>query len=274
MKLYTLPIPQHLRDYIECFRVITHPGQGKFSINVCLNGLPGIVFQHTNRQSPVESIVTSSKRNVHIPALYIYGQMTEPSIMNYTGEPYSMTQVILKPHGLNTLFGMNAAVLTDGLAEFDAVDARCLNEQLMNAKSEQERNTLLMDFLSAQINRQRAADTLVIASLKFIHAHSGCITIKDLLTHLHISQRQFERRFRQMVGISPQFYLRVKRFNAALQLMQSGRFNRLTDVAHSLSFHDQSHFIRDVKQLAGVAPRTLLQKIDTCHLRHGVNTYS
>jgi AraC-like DNA-binding protein len=107
-----------------------------------------------------------------------------------------------------------------------------------------------------------------------MHAHSDCITIKDLLAHLHISQRQFERRFSQMVGVSPQFYLRVKRFNVALQLMQSGRFNRLTDVAHALNFHDQSHFIRDVKQFAGVAPRTLLKKIDTLHLRHGINTYS
>lgn len=274
MELYTLPIPPHLRGYIECFRVITHPGQGKFSINVCLNGLPGIVFQHTNGRSPVDSIITPSKRNVHIPALYIYGQMTQPSIMNYTGEPYVMTQVVLKPHALNSLFGMNATVLTDGFAEFDALTARHFNEQLMNAKSEPERNGLLIGFLSARINRQRDTDALVIASLKFIHEHQGCITTQDLLAHLHISQRQFERRFRQMVGVSPQFYLRVKRFNAALRLMQSGRFSRLTDVAHTLNYHDQSHFIRDVKQLAGVTPRTLLQKVDARHLRHSINTYS
>lgn len=259
---------------MACFRVITHPGHGKFSINVCLNGLPGIVFQHTQGLSPVESIVTPSKRNAHIPALFIYGQMTEPSTMNYTGEPYSMTQVILKPHGLNSLFGMNATVLTNGFTEFDAVDGRHLSEQLMNTANEAERNTLLMEFLADQINRQRVMDTLVIAGLKLIHAHIDCITIKDLLAHLHISQRQFERRFSQMVGVSPQFYLRVKRFNGALQLMQSGRFSRLTDVAHALNFHDQSHFIRDVKQLAGVAPSTLLQKIDVLHLRHGINTYS
>lgn len=273
MKLCTLPIPHHLRDYVACFRVIAHVGQEKFSINVCPNGLPGIVFQHSNGRSPVESIVTPSKRNTHIPGLYLYGQMTEPSIMNYTGEPYSITQVLLKPHGLNTLFGMNASMLTDGFAGFDAVNARHLNEQLMNTTSESERNTMLMNFLSTQIKRQRVIDTLVTAGLNLIHEHRGCITIKDLLAHLHISQRQFERRFRQMVGISPQFYLRVKRFNAALQLMQRGHFNRLTNVAHALNFHDQSHFIRDVKQLADVTPRKLLQKIDVGHLSHGVNTY-
>jgi AraC-like DNA-binding protein len=185
-----------------------------------------------------------------------------------------MTQVILKPHGLHTLFGMNAAALTNGFAEFDAVDGRYLGDQLMNTASVRERNALLMSFLSAQINRERVMDTLVIAGLRLIHAHSGCITIKDLLAHLHISQRQFERRFSQLVGVSPQFYLRVKRFNAALQLMQGGRFRRLTDVAHALNFNDQSHFIRDVKQLAGVTPRTLLQKIDALHLTHGVYTYS
>jgi AraC-like DNA-binding protein len=44
--------------------------------------------------------------------------------------------------------------------------------------------------------------------------------------------------------------------------MKTGRFGRLTDVAHALNFYDQSHFIRDIKAFSGVTPKSLSQKVD------------
>jgi hypothetical protein len=53
------------------------------AIKISLNGLPGIVFQHNKGRSPVESIITPSRRNFYVPTLYISGQQIEPSIMNH-----------------------------------------------------------------------------------------------------------------------------------------------------------------------------------------------
>ena len=79
---------------------------------------------------------------------------------------------------------------------------------------------------------------------------------------LSLSEREFERRFTQAVGLPPQVYLRVKRFNAAIQLIKTKRFARLTDVAAALNFSDQSHLIHDIRTFAGMTPTSLSHKMD------------
>jgi AraC-type DNA-binding domain-containing proteins len=68
------------------------------------------------------------------------------------------------------------------------------------------------------------------------------------------------------VGVTPQFYIRVRRFNESVRLMDTKRYERLGDVAHALNYHDQSHFIRDIKQFSGITPRSISQKVSEFHL--------
>ena len=94
-----------------------------------------------------------------------------------------------------------------------------------------------------------------------------------LLECLNISERQFERRFIQAVGLRPQFYIRVKRFNQAVNLMKNRQFGKLTELAHALNYYDQSHFIRDLKSFSGITPTCLFQKVDDFQLDQGVYAY-
>jgi AraC-like DNA-binding protein len=246
---------------VECIRIIEHTTQEGSAIKVCLNGLPGIVFQHNQGRSPVESITTASRRNLSIPTLYLYGQTTEPGVIHHKQGPYTMTQVILKPHALNTLFGLNASALTNnGVLELNQFSAGDLNDQLLEANNEHDRMTLLTNFLLARLEQAKPRDMLVEESLRLIHKNIGSATVKYLLERLNISERHFERRFSQAVGLSPQFYIRVKRFNKAVSLMKRGQFKKLTDLAHALNFYDQAHFIRDVKAFSGMTPKNLSQK--------------
>lgn len=273
MKFNVIPIPDSLKAHVECIRTTHYDGQEDLAINVCVNGLPGIVFQHHNGYSPVERIATPSGHATDIPTLYVYGQMTQPGVMHHKHEPFTTTQIVLKPHALHTLLGLNASALTDSvvaLVEFSSCD---LEIQLLEAHDEGERIALLIGFLQTRFEaakRTHVQDRLVEESLYLIHQHSGSVSVKNLLDRLGISERQFEKRFRQTVGLSPQFYIRVKRFNAALRLMQKHQSGTLTDLAHSLNFYDQSHFIRDVKAFSGVTPKSLVQKVEDFQPEHGV----
>ena len=273
IKFNVIPVPEILQQDVECFRIAEYTGEGGLAISVSLSGLPGIVFQHNNGQSPVESIITPSMSNFSIPTLYVYGQTTEPGVLNHKKGPYSMTQVILKPHALNTLLGINASALTNGMAELNEFSAEYLNERLLEADNDQERITLLTNFLMKKLKQQKTRDSLVEDGLGLIHKNTGSITLKYLLEHLHISERQFERRFRQTVGIPPQFYIRVKRFNEAIKLMKTRQFTKLTEIAYALNFHDQSHFIRDIKAFSGTTPKSLSQKEDVFEPGQPVYSY-
>ena len=266
-----LPAPDLLKKDVECFRIAHYRGEEGFALTVSPNGMPGIVFQQNNGQSPVETIITPSRSTGSIPTLYIYGQTTEPGVMNHKQGPYTTAQVILKPHALHTLLGINASALTNGLVELQEFSAHSLPEQLLEATNEQEQIALLTSFLVAQLKQEKTRDTLVEESLRLIHQHIGAIHVKSLLEHLNISERQFERRFSQTVGVSPQFYIRVKRFNEAVRLMKTGQFEALATIAHALGFHDQSHFIRDIKTFSGMTPKSLSHKADDFH--HGQAGY-
>jgi len=262
MDFHVFPIPEPLRDYIECIRTTQSSGAERFAINVCLNGPPEIVFQHHNGRSPVENITTRFSRTVAIPTLYVYGQMTEPGVMNHKQEPFTTTQIVLKPHALQSLLGLNAFILTNNLIDLSEFSARHLNMQLLEARSDDERLRLLIAFLVKKRDQAKTRDCLIEESLHFIHHNIGSVTVKKLLEHLSLSERQFEKRFTQAVGLPPQFYIRVKRFNEALHLMKTRPFEKLTDIAYHLNYYDQSHFIRDVKAFSGLTPKSLFQKVD------------
>ena len=257
-----LPVPEILKNDVECVRIVQYSGEEGVTINVSPQGVPGIVFQHNNGHSALEQIITHSGRTSCSPPLFLYGSGIEPSVMRYKRGFSTTIQVIFKPHALKTLLGINAVVLTNGWAdlhEFSAVDLDC---QLLDARDEQECFTLLINFLVTKLQQAKTRDTLVEESLHLIHNNIGSLHVKDVLDALHISERQFERRFTQTVGLSPHAYIRVKRFNEAIRLMKSGQLERLTDVACALNFSDQSHFIRDMRAFSGMTPRSLLQRVD------------
>ncbi len=260
-----LPAPEILKNDVECFRIAEYTGEEGVAIKVSPNGVPGIVFQQNNGRSALENIITHSGRTACPPPLFLYGPGTEPSVMHYKRGSSTTTQVIFKPHALKTLLGINASRLSDGWADLHEFSAEDLQVQLLEAKNEQERLTLLINFLVARFKQAKTRDTLVEESLRFIHTNIGSIHVKDLLDYLHLSERQFERRFAQTVGLSPHLYIRVKRFNEAIRLIKTRQFERLTDIAYALNFYDQSHFIRDIKAFSGMTPKSLSQKVDDFH---------
>ena len=265
IKFNMLPAPEILKNDVECFRIVEYTGEEGVTIKVSPNGVPGIVFQQNNGQSALENIITHSGRTVYPPPLFLYGPGTEPSVMHYKGGSSTTAQVIFKPHALKTLLGINASRLTDGWADLHEFSAEDLQVQLIEAKNEQERLTLLTSFLVAKFKQAKTRDTLVEESLRFIHTNIGSIHVQYLLEYLHLSERQFERRFTQTVGLSPHLYIRVKRFNEAIRLIKTRQFERLTDVAYALNFYDQSHFIHDIKAFSGMTPKSLSQKVDDFH---------
>jgi AraC-like DNA-binding protein len=187
--------------------------------------------------------------------------------MNYKSGPYTTIQVLLKPHALKTLFGINASVLSNGHAELDEFSTHDLSAQLLEAGTEQDRVTCLLNFLAAKLREENTRDRLIEESLRLIHRHIDSIRVKFLLETLCISERHFERRFRQTVGVSARSYIRIRRFNEAVRLIKAGQYQKLTDLAHTLGYYDQSHFIRDVKTFSGMTPKDISLKEDDSYHR-------
>ncbi|HEX2916150.1 MAG TPA: DUF6597 domain-containing transcriptional factor, partial [Chloroflexia bacterium] len=111
-KIY--PAPQALQADVECFRLCRYEGNEALAIKVSLNGTPGLVFQQPKASPTIKNITALSGRHTGpTPTLFVYGQNTERTVIQMAEGPFTMLQVIFKPHGLNTLLGLKASELTN-----------------------------------------------------------------------------------------------------------------------------------------------------------------
>lgn len=89
-----------------------------------------------------------------------------------------------------------------------------------------------------------------------VYASAGALTVKTLSKKVFWSSRQINRYFHQQFGLTLKAYCDILRFRASFPQIKAGR------LFPEQNFADQSHFIKAVKKLAGVLPKTLKQNQD------------
>ena len=258
--------PRELSRDVECFRIASHDGNQPLQVKVCPSGYPGLVFHlAADQKAAIENIATRSAQVSGIPVLFLHGQGSEPSIMNFRGTPYTTIQMVLKPHALFSLFGWDASDYNQGFLLPEQFGALDLEKQLRASQSNEKRMNLLVQFLLERKSHHDKQDELIERTLEYIHEHIALVTVKELVTTFSISERQFQKRFTRVVGMQPQLFIRVRRINEALRMMHSANYERLSDIAYALNYYDQSHFIRDMKTFSWVSPKHITMKVSEFH---------
>jgi AraC-like DNA-binding protein len=112
-------------------------------------------------------------------------------------------------------------------------------------------DALLERHLAARPPRSGRID----AAIAVIEAAHGAVRMDAPAAACGTGPRQFERIFRQTVGVSPKLFASIVRFAHAAELI--GRRQPLADVALAAGYVDQSHMGRDVRRLTGLSARRL-----------------
>lgn len=95
------------------------------------------------------------------------------------------------------------------------------------------------------------ADERKLKLFELIYSSNGSISVTELSKQTYWSSRQINRYFNQHFGLSLKAYCNILRFRASFQHIKDGR------LFPEEAFADQSHFIKNVKKYAGVAPKEL-----------------
>ncbi len=139
-------------------------------------------------------------------------------------------------------------------------DIREVNEQLANALDYDSLPRILDAFFlrkMAQINHDyRPIDSvgqLIIDNPQGFRlekfAHEACL-----------SNRQFEKRFVQQVGVGPKYLARVSRFWQAYKLKESNPTLDWLSIAVQTGYVDYQHLVKDFRQFAGTTPNVLMHQ--------------
>ncbi|MNV73647.1 HTH-type transcriptional activator RhaS [compost metagenome] len=90
----------------------------------------------------------------------------------------------------------------------------------------------------------------------------GLASLKGLQNQLQLSERSFERKFKQHVGVTPKMFSRICGFQASLSQLKKNEYDKLSDIAYGNGYSDQSHFIRTFKEFAGFSPYQYQKQAD------------
>ncbi|QUS55465.1 AraC family transcriptional regulator [Pseudovibrio brasiliensis] len=257
---YTIQEPcTELRPYIRGFHLADHQEQD-IIINCPPTGYPllgyiwrGISQVRVNNQ-PLNDI---SSRNVHFA-----GQLkrTHATVHWNGGMGHAVAEFTAT--GLHELFGINGIDLinkTQPVHELAENFANTLEDQLAAAVKPIGFVEIFQKCLLQQIQYKRSIPAYISKAVKNIESVNGVIKLNNLLEELDIEPRHFNRKFRQIVGLSPKYFCRIVQFNHVASIVLSDAQLPLAELAAEAGFFDQSHFTKACNEFVLSSPRVFLQ---------------
>lgn len=247
-----IPPPERLRPHVQCFWWAPPTATAQDYI-ILADGAPGLIFQHHNGHTGISHVQGGS-----LPVAFVYGQATAPGV-NHIAAGTLTFGVHFRPHAWKDLLGIDASEVTNTLIGLDNLAVFPITQQLLEQPNPVQVVNLLADWLWKNLARNRKEDKLIEYSLQRLAREVATVRPEALPGLYHLSPRQYQRRFKQRMGVSPETYIRILKFQRSLQVLSRQSFNKLSDIGYELGYADQSHFIREFKQFSGYTPAAFLQ---------------
>jgi AraC-like DNA-binding protein len=96
-------------------------------------------------------------------------------------------------------------------------------------------------------------------SIKLIDKHFGNITVSDVVTKIRRGKRQFDRKFHDVVGVSPKYYAKIVQLYHVLNVICSKNYSSIQELAFKGEFYDLPHFVNAFKKLTGFTPSEFIK---------------
>ncbi|MEQ1731514.1 MAG: helix-turn-helix transcriptional regulator, partial [Vicinamibacterales bacterium] len=193
-----------------------------------------------------------------LPAALIVGPQTARRAEVFARGNRDSVVVRFQPAGFYRLFHAGVEPLAD--TALDACDVigpevgrLCVS--LSAAPTAECQVSLVNAFFEPRITAARPRHAAADAALAMLDAH-GSSRVADMVRASGLSARQFERAFREQMGISPKLFARAARLHFALGLKRINPTHTWTRVSQEAGYFDQTHFVKDFKALAGQTPST------------------
>jgi AraC-type DNA-binding domain-containing proteins len=191
----------------------------------------------------------SSINNEFEPLGFIKGQ----KINYYDISPDGMVDmiaIIFQPHGVRRFFQIPIDKLFENIIPIECLEIKSLCE-LQDKISNTMDNSLCIkcidNFFVKQLSDTKDYNfSRLDAVISAINTHPT-VNFKSLSEISCLSYKQFKRIFSEYVGLNPQEFIRIVRFQRAVSLLSKNTDINFTQLAYECGFYDQSHLIREFK---------------------------
>jgi AraC-like DNA-binding protein len=248
--------PLHLARYIECFWIGKFDNDLKTSFTHLAHARskPQMLFHLDGK---FEEVISSEKTF----DACIYGQSSLYKLYKTHSKNPAILGIQLYPHAFPKLLSIPASDLTNESIDINSLfgkEGTELTEKIFTTDCDIQKVELVSRFLEKKFNRyERKKDIVIEHAIHHIHHHKGKVSVEKLVDQSFLSQRQFERSFKELAGFSPKSYLKIVRFESLLNYFTISPV-ALTDAALLFGYYDQAHLNHDFKAFTGVTPSQYL----------------
>lgn len=198
---------------------------------------------------------------VSYPAMAVNGAQLSRFDFHLTPE-FLMLSIDFQPGALSKFLRMP---LSDAFID-DRIDAqallppdiRHLHERLANATGYESLIQLVETYLWHRIQQLKTNFQPIDRVCRLLADNPTDFSIDYLASQACLSVSQFERRFKEQIGIGPKLFARTNRFNKAFLLKDQQPCLDWLSIALQTGYTDYQHMVKDFKQFSGTTPNSLL----------------
>ncbi|MCZ2604159.1 helix-turn-helix domain-containing protein [Bacteroides fragilis] len=150
-----------------------------------------------------------------------------------------------------------------GLSYNDIKNLTINNLVITGKEDEIERLNYIEEYLLGKLNCLNNIDKQFIYVAEYIRMTNGMVLVNELLDKVCLSQRQFERQFKNLTGMTPKMFSSITRFSLSEKYLRLHPNESLFSVALDCGYYDHSHLIREFKRFGGASPQALMSNLYT-----------
>ena len=189
------------------------------------------------------------------------GVRTEP-ISIESGRDAAMIVVYFKKGLAYPFFPLPMNEISDCVVDADLLWGNLfgsLRERMLEAKDITTRFKILEDSLLEQYASRLIQNPSVEYAVRQITLHPDQVSFAKMSQKIGYSQKHFISMFKNLVGITPKAYLKIARFQKAINEIELRKAVNWTTISQDCGFYDQSHFINDFRLFSGFTPEQYLR---------------
>ncbi len=190
------------------------------------------------------------------------GVRTQP-ITIPSGKDSSMFIIAFKRGMAYPFFPLPMNEIVDYVVDADLIwgdDFALLRERILANKDSVRKFEIVEDFLLEAYVTKFALNPCVEFALSEIIRQPEQISLRNLSQKIGYSQKHFILMFKKQVGITPKNYLRIMRFQKAINDIGTQSDVDWNLISLDCGFYDQAHFINDFKEFSGFTPEVYLRQ--------------
>lgn len=135
-----------------------------------------------------------------------------------------------------------------------------IREQLLETLTPGDKFQVLEQCLLKHYRTKLQVNPFVDFAIATIVTSPNQYSIKQISAKAGYSQKHIIKLFKEGVGVTPKAFLKVIRFQKAIQQIEAQHTVDWPAIAYDCGFYDQSHFIADFKRFSGFTPSEYIKQ--------------